>query len=259
LRPLDAESITGFSGISRYPERVMSTRPLLCLRRSDHRGLGCTLAFAWSLLWMCGTATAGAAGGDAPAALAAIPVAPAVASPVPRADNRAEVERQQRLRDLRRHLLEHSQTWRGDAALRRSAAIPEPTDTPAVVADKILPLVPQPGAEEVISAGTVSSRVLPVQVQPVQVLPLLPDGPSSRLQSLPNAVPDALAAPVVPALPATLAQDAGVVQASAGPLDGSGIADAVTQSDSRLTERERQQLRQQLRQVLRLQEPVGSR
>jgi hypothetical protein len=241
----------------------MSTHSQLRTRRPDDR-LGFTLAFACSLLLMCGTATAGTAGGEVAPALASIPVAPAVASPVLRAEDQAEIERQQRLRELRRHLLEHSQTWRGDAALRRSAAIPEPTDTPAVVADKIIPLRPLPGAGDVPRAGTVPvqvlpSQVLPAQVLPVPVLPLVPSSPSSRLRTLPDAVPDAMAAPVVPALPATLAPDAGVVQASAGPLDGSGLVDAANPSDSRLSERERRQLRQQLRQVLRLQEPLGSR
>ncbi len=236
----------------------MSTLPQPCRHRSDRQGLGFTLlAFACSLLWMCGTAVAGAADNNVPTALASIPVAPVVESSVSRSEHRAEIERQQRLRELRRHLLEHSQTWRGDAALRRSAAIPEPTDTPAVVADKIIPLAPLPGAKKTTPSGAVPVQDLPAQVLPVR--PLVIKSQSSLPKTLPNAVPDALADPVVPPLPATLARDAAAVQASAGPLDANSMVDAVNQADPRLTERERRQLRQQLRQVLRLQEPVGGR
>ena len=229
----------------------MSTSANLPRRQPDRPGFGFMLAIAASALWICGTAAASATGDGAPPGPLAISVAPAAAAPVLPGDALGEMERQQRLHELRRQLLEHSRSWRGDAALRRSAAMPEPNDTPAVVADKILPLAPLPAAE-----GTLS----PV-VAPAQALPLTP-GVAARLpQALPDAVPEVLASPVAPvvALPAVLPQAPEAVQTAAGPLKTGTVADTTANPDARLTERERRQLRQQLRQVLRLQEPAGNR
>jgi hypothetical protein len=155
-----------------------------------------------------------------------------------------DLERQRRLSDLRRHLREHGRTWRGDAGIRRSAAMPEPTDPPAVVADKILPRAPLPGVDETAAGG----------IGPVRAVPLS-NGPAR----LPDAVPEVLAAPVVPALRGTRLQDSSAVQASAIPLE-SGVAGtgAAANRDFRLTDRERLQLRQQLRQVLRQHERLAN-
>ncbi len=214
-------------------------------------------AAAGCLLLICSSAVASTVGEAAPADLVPVPVAPAVVQPVLRGDDLGELERQQRLRELRRQLVEHSRSRHADAALRRSAAMPEPDDTPAVIADKILPLAPLPVGEATQSAGAT--------VNPA--LPLVPGAVGRLPQALPDAVPEALAAPaapVAPALPAALPAGPETVQAAAVPIRASKVTDAAPVPDQRLTELERLQLRQQLRQVLRNQDlrnqgPAGSR
>jgi hypothetical protein len=200
-------------------------------------------------LLICSGAGASTLGDGTPPDL--VPVVPAVTQPVLRDDSLGEVQREQRLRELRRQLLEHSRSWRGDAALRRSAAMPEPGDSPEVIADKILPLAPLPAGDGGLSAGATSTQPLPL---------MTPAGVGRPSPALPDAVPAALDAPVAPALPgAALPQGPEAVQAAAGAIKSGTVADTLSGSDQRLTERERRQLRQQLRQVLRLQEPAGNR
>ena len=216
-------------------------------------------AVAGCLLLICSSAIAGTVGEAAPADLGTVPLGPAVVQPVLRNDQLGELERQQRLRELRRQLVEHSRSRRADAALRRSAAMPEPDDTPAVVADKILPLAPLPAVEGTQSVGAVVN----------QALPLVPGAVGQLPQALPDAVPEALVAPAVPAapmLPMALPQGPEAVQAAAVPIKAGNATGAVNPSvpDQRLNELERLQLRQQLRQVLqnlemRNQGPAGNR
>jgi hypothetical protein len=222
----------------------MSTFPIFPTRRRPRPASGIMLAVVGAALWLCGDAVASAISADAPVDVIPVPVVPATPAAAGDTPGLAEVERQRRLHELRRHLLEHSRSWRGDAGIRRSAAIPEPTDPPAVVADKILPRTPLPGIEE----------TAPTSIAPARAMPL-----TRGTAALPDAVPEALAAPVVPALRDTLTQDPGSVQATASRLEAGAVVDgAAANRDSRLTDRERRQLRQQLRQVLRMQESLAN-
>jgi hypothetical protein len=217
-------------------------------------------AVAGCLLLICSSAVASTVGESAPVDISTVPVSPRVVQPLLRSEDLGELERQQRLRELRRQLVEHSRSRRADAALRRSAAMPEPDDTPAVIADKILPLAPLPTAEGSQSAGAAGKPALPLAPGAIGRLP----------QALPDAVPEALAAPAgpveAPLLPAALPQGAEAVQAAATPTKAGKVTNAAGAGlpDQRLTELERLQLRQQLRQVLRNQDlrnliPAGSR
>lgn len=231
----------------------MSTLSYLSRRLAVRPARGLVLAAAGAMLWTLGTTPAAATGVDAPADLAPLPVVPAAPAPLLRADDiddvqRSELERQQRLREIRRQLREYGRTWRGDAGIRRSAAMPEPTDTPAVVADKILPLAPAPVIDPTVSPGAKSALGLP----------LIPSGTARLPQALPDVVPQVMDAQIAPELPALKPQGSAAAQTAGNPLKAGKMADAVTGPDPRLTERERTLLRQQLRQMLRLQEPRGN-
>ncbi len=209
----------------------MSTLPYLRRRRLS--GLAATSSFLTALL------AAAAPGILSLPAGATQPSTPAAAS-VLRTLEMTEIERQ----ELRRQLLEHNRSRHGDAAIRRSAAMPEPGDAPSVVADKILPLAPVPGDGSSVTAISPPAPGVP---------PTLPGASPALAEALEKALPQALPPPVATPHPA----DAAKLQAPSPPLKTGSAADIAVSPESRLTDRERALLRQQLRQVLRLRKPLA--